>query len=575
MYQEPEKAIEYANQCIEVDPNNSYCYHIMGMIYFIDGRDFEKSAAFFSKAVELAPENSKHQSWLTAISFLMKPENTLDQARKAFDLAPGTSEAFGTLVFELILQNEMEEAETVCRKRITAAETTPYFQRQGYNELTQVYITSHQYEKTLSLLKEIKKANFSVADPFSSLDIYRFVGEHEKTAQFFQSDLQEMSSMPNANDSTKYFMMPQIVKNYLQANQKEKALQYLDSIPTFQTRFTSHLLHLNFGRLNSLERFRAYAEKVIQGAPEDGIGFRLLGMAYDGQLAYQQAAEAYQQALNKAPNDLQTWRYYAQSCYHAGQTQRSDSLFQQYLHRGGSPNTAGDFFRQQGAYPLAEKYLDLSLDSDGIAIEPKFRTRYEFLQLHGRSALFQDFSPYIFAFIEAAKDSTQHRTAVWNQAWVYYATDQKAELSNFLDKAIKKQRHELEKAHLLYLRGLFAWYDGDQTAGLEWFQKAAEQHFFYRSFLKAMESMAQEDYEAAESHFKEAFRWNLVHGNMRYLYSQVKMELGNPEEALDQLELALELGFGNYEMIRQNPTLEPLRRMEHYKEIMKFHFPKR
>jgi eukaryotic-like serine/threonine-protein kinase len=126
----PEKALDYYNRAVMLEPNRSDAWRMMGIALDKAGKEGESIAAL-RKAIELAPGHFAPHSALATVHFQRgRVREAVEEYRKMVDLVPEMPESHASYGGALMMAGQDAEAEKALRRSLGLRET-----RQALNNL--------------------------------------------------------------------------------------------------------------------------------------------------------------------------------------------------------------------------------------------------------------------------------------------------------------------------------------------------------------------------------------------------------------------------------------------------------
>lgn len=162
----PEEALKYLQRTLELDPEHSAAYNLMGLIYFEEG-NLSQAIGYYQKALELNPQLAEAYYGLgRAYEELGQRDKALEAYQQSYQLKP-TSEAAFSWAKSLYLSKRLDEALVVINKALASAPTAQGYNLQGVilNHLGRYQEAVRSFEQALKLYPEdeVATVNLGVA----------------------------------------------------------------------------------------------------------------------------------------------------------------------------------------------------------------------------------------------------------------------------------------------------------------------------------------------------------------------------------------------------------------------------
>lgn len=316
----PEKGIVYLNKALEIEPNSIEAYLYLGEIYGNELNQIQKAIGYFEKAVDLNPASVVPYSTFSAFYFYLKqPQQALVYSLKALEIDPNY---IGT-----------------------------------HLELAQIYLFLQNYEEALAYaLKCFQVMPENIAPTFILVQLYEFLGRPQEAIPYLKKTLEL-----NPNSSLTSLMYCGLGKIYWDLQQKEKAVKYYLKAWEFnQNDFLAPVFLTScYFSTKQYKRTIFFAKKLLELAPEKfevpaksslfGFGssevssyspakvYGIIGGSYVALEQYQQAISYLEEALRRGTDEREIYRILAYAYRQLGNYEKAYAIEKQAVEAGIQP----------------------------------------------------------------------------------------------------------------------------------------------------------------------------------------------------------------------------------------------
>ena len=259
-----QKAIEYYNQAIEVDPNYalayvglSGCYGVLATAYLPPNENFPKAKAYAAKALAIDDELSEAHSALGAVKLLY--EWDWPETEKEFDRAklldPKNGDAHQLYAAYLEAMGRFDEALTEARR---AEELDPLSARISMEVGSTLYYARH-YDEAIAQLR-----NTINLEP-RYVDAYQYLGQsYEQKKMYAQAIETYQNGMTNAERHPS--LIAELGHAYALAGEREKAQKTLAELHEMskQRYISPYLFAVVHAGLGDKDQTFAWLDKTLQ-----------------------------------------------------------------------------------------------------------------------------------------------------------------------------------------------------------------------------------------------------------------------------------------------------------------------
>ena len=308
-YKDYQKAIEYLEKAITLNPENKKTELFLAEIYYLNG-DIEKSKNIFLKYKD-DDENALIMNYIGLFKLdENKTEEAIDYLSRAVKLEPQNAKFTYNLANAYIENGWYEEFLKYMNIAICLEpENIDYRYSLAYS-----YYTNHQYEKSLNEVKNILKINPDNTDAKILNALLK--GEFGDPVAA-KADLDEIVRKNTKN----VFALSSLAKCYAELNQKDKSCEIMKKVIEIEPT----LLNLT-NYANSLIDNKSYGEaqeiieKIKDNNPKYVDGYILQAKNYIQIKEYDLAFDSAQQIIELDQNNAQGYFYNALALFEQGDT---------------------------------------------------------------------------------------------------------------------------------------------------------------------------------------------------------------------------------------------------------------
>ncbi len=574
-----ELAIKTINKLVGLSPNKAPVYYELGKLYYGELKDYEEAIIHFNKAIETRTEPYNWDYIRLSDIYIEqeKYEEALNAIKKALEIRPDYDRAYNRLGYIYQLQKNYKKAKRAYRKSIQldVSYTRPYenlfnlfFELEqsdsvelmikailnknpknavGYSELGRHYLKTQQVEKAIESLKTaIELDSVNIIYPYNLACGFALKGDTSNALEWLEKSIQigyqnydHIQTDPDLESIRGTESFNQIMEKYFPNKVKNAAI--LDGNKAiYFPKHCGELGNIYYRTFDNNEHAERLLLKALELEPKNENHISNLVAFYLGTHQYEKALEMSQKALDSKDmilrarigvtflynNDFENAQKHIEFC-----TQQ-DSLYYNFWA------VPGTFWFLNAKPKIAETYLNKAIQIN---------------------------SEYTYAHEQLA-------------SMKYAYKDEKAAFE-ILDKLIQNNTNE-PKVHLQ--KAFLHLQSGQDSLAKESLNLTKERWSEYNLVLDFLEHEPKENYDAATESYEEFIsRFEYWNGRsyFDYLYCEMLMKQEKHEEALtvldDILSRSIMIGIGafNYEMLQNDEDLNPIKKTEKFREMMRKYFP--
>ncbi len=257
---EYDKALEYFQKAIELNPKNDDAYSGMGVSYY-QQKEYDIAIESYQKAIELNPKNDNGYLIIGG-SYYNKEEydRALEYFQKAIELSPKNDNAYGAMGVYYNNKGEYDKAIEYFQKAI---ELNPKSYSTYYN-IGFAYNNKEEYDSALEYFQKTIELNPKNDSAYIGMGAsYHDKGEYDKALESYQKAIK----LNPKNDNAYYNM----------GNSYSKKEEYDNALESYQ--------------------------KVIELNPKHDDAYNDVGVFYYNKREYDRAIESYQKAIKLNPKN--------------------------------------------------------------------------------------------------------------------------------------------------------------------------------------------------------------------------------------------------------------------------------
>jgi tetratricopeptide (TPR) repeat protein len=346
----PNDATETLESAIKDDPDNGVAHYHLGVAFDQLG-NLARAEGEWRNAVRLKPELVEAQRALAAVALRRNDMGGLEEAAgQIIKLLPSSPDGFALRAVSYINRGQFDRAEQDARKSIEVAPQSPV----GYIQMGNLRLAQKQYNEAEKAYQQGLEHDPTSADSLAGL-MNTYLSQKQTDKAIAAANAQ-IGKVPNS--SAFYDLLGTILFNQKKdMNGAEAALKKSCELDKNNADALLKLGQVQVAKGSTEEAIATY-QNSLKDNPREVSLYILMGELYESKQDWEHAKDAYQKALNLAPDNPVASNNLAYVILQTGGNVDLALSLAQTARRGmpDSPNAAdtlGWVFYQKGAYKPA------------------------------------------------------------------------------------------------------------------------------------------------------------------------------------------------------------------------------